>query len=62
MGRIRTRWIKTIGKELMKKYPDKFGPDFEKNKNVLKEMNIFESKSMRNKVAGYLVRLAKRRN
>ncbi len=61
MGRIRTRWIKTIAKELVKKYPERFTDNFEANKNVIKELGIIEAKSMRNKVAGYIVRIVKNR-
>ncbi|HIQ49841.1 MAG TPA: 30S ribosomal protein S17e [Nanoarchaeota archaeon] len=60
MGRIKTTMIKNLGKKLLKKYPDKFTTDFEHNKKVLKELGIFESKKIRNKVAGYIVRLKKR--
>ncbi len=60
MGRIKTRMIKNIGKKLVKMYPDKFTTDFEHNKAVLKELGIIDSKKVRNKVAGYIVRLKKR--
>ncbi len=60
MGRIKTSMIKNLGIKLLKKYPDKFAADFEHNKQVLKELEIFDSKKIRNKVAGYIVRLKKR--
>jgi len=41
--------------------PDKFKADFEYNKKVMKEMNIFsESKVKRNIAAGYMARLIKK--
>ena len=61
MGRIKTREIKRIARQLVEKYPDKFSPDFETNKQVLKDLGIFTSKKMRNKVAGYIVRLMKQK-
>jgi small subunit ribosomal protein S17e len=55
MGRIRTRWIKNVANELIKKYPDKFNTDFENNKKILAELNLIEDKIIRNKVCGYIV-------
>ncbi len=60
MGRIKTMLVKKIGKKLIKMYPDKFTTDFETNKNIIKELNIIDSKKIRNKVAGYIVRVKKR--
>lgn len=60
MGRVKTTMIKNIGKRILKKYPDKFNTDFENNKMVLKELGIIDSKKIRNKVAGYIVRIKKR--
>jgi small subunit ribosomal protein S17e len=57
MGRIKTSLIKNLGEELIKRY--KFEQDFDKVKNKLNEMNIFQSKRVRNKVAGYIVRSLK---
>lgn len=57
MGRIKTKDIKTIGRELVDKFPDKFNINFDYNKRVLDDLKIFNSKRMRNKVAGFIVRL-----
>ena len=59
MGCIRTKDIKKAALKLFKTYRDKFTTDFEKNKNVVKELNLIEEKKTRNKVAGYLVRIVK---
>jgi len=59
MGRIKTKDIKNIGKELVEKFPDKFNINFEYNKRVLDDLKIFDSKRMRNKIAGFIVRLMK---
>ena len=55
MRRIRTRWVKTVSGDLLEKFPDKFGNDFAKNKTSLIELKLIEDKSVRNKVAGYIV-------
>ena len=57
MGRIKTSFIKTIGKELLEKNTDKFTTDFAKNKEVLKELTIIKSKKLRNILAGYITSL-----
>jgi len=57
MGRIRTRLVKNISQELVEKYPKELSTSFEKNKESLREM--IKSKKLRNKVAGYVVRIKK---
>jgi small subunit ribosomal protein S17e len=46
--------IKRISAELMQKYPDKFGLEFDANKNAINELAIVRSKMLRNEVAGYI--------
>lgn len=55
MGCIRTKLVKKLSKRLVEKHPDKFSADFEKNKAALNEMQLLLDKSVRNKVAGYMV-------
>jgi len=57
VGRIRTRWVKNVAEELVKKYPDKFNTDFENNKKILEGMRLVEDKIIRNKVCGYIVKV-----
>ena len=52
--------IKIQGKRIIEKYADKFTNDFEHNKQVLKELAIFSSKKIRNKIAGYITFLKKK--
>ncbi|HDI02825.1 MAG TPA: 30S ribosomal protein S17e [Candidatus Aenigmarchaeota archaeon] len=59
MGNIRTTFIKNLARELLEKYPENLTADFEKNKEFLKK--VIESKSLRNKIAGYVVKLKKRK-
>lgn len=54
MGRIKTSFVKHVAKDLVERYPEKFSTDYDQNKKVLSEVMIFESKRMRNIVAGYL--------
>ncbi len=56
MGNIRTKDIKGAANSLYRSSPDKFG-DFEKNKKVINELRIIPNKRMRNKIAGYMVRV-----
>jgi small subunit ribosomal protein S17e len=46
--------IKRISAELMQKHPDKFGLEFDANKNAINELAIVRSKMLRNEVAGYI--------
>jgi len=60
MGRIRTAPIKSLGRELLKMYPNELGSDFNKNKEFLR--NLIESKRIRNKIAGYIANLKRQNN
>ena len=46
--------IKRISTELLEKYPDKFGLDFNANKHVISEVAIIRSKVLRNELVGYV--------
>jgi small subunit ribosomal protein S17e len=46
--------IKRISTELLQRYPDKFGLNFDANKNAINELAIVRSKVLRNEVAGYI--------
>ena len=46
-----------MAKQLIEHYPNKFSKDFSKNKKFLEELNIVEDKPVRNKIAGYIVKL-----
>jgi len=60
MGRIKTTMIKRTANTLIKNYPDKFTQDFEANKKLVEEFSEIQSKKLRNIIAGYLARLAKK--
>lgn len=59
MGRVRPTYIKRAARDLLKRYPDKFSTDYEKNHSALKELADIRSISLRNRVAGYIVTLVK---
>lgn len=61
MGRIKTIFIKRVGRELYEANSDKFGEDYSKNKEIVKEMADFESKKLLNIVAGYVTTLKKQK-
>jgi small subunit ribosomal protein S17e len=61
MGRIRGKFIKNISKKLVEQYPDKFSNKFEDNKKVLDELKIIGDKPIRNKIAGYIVVVVKKK-
>lgn len=46
--------IKRISTELLQKYPDKFGLEFDANKKSLNDLAIVRSKVLRNELAGYI--------
>lgn len=61
MGRVRPTYIKRLAKDLVNADEEKFSEEFEENKEELKEMGEFSSKKLRNRVAGYIVRVMKNR-
>ncbi len=62
MGRIKTTLIKRVARELVERYRHMLTTDFEKNKEILKEILVTHDKTMRNKIAGYVTRLMKRQS
>ncbi|MEM2121344.1 MAG: 30S ribosomal protein S17e [Candidatus Woesearchaeota archaeon] len=60
MGRIKTAMIKRISKEIFEKYKDKISNDYEQNKLIVGELITSNSKKLRNIIAGYVTRLAKK--
>ena len=53
---IKPAYVKKTATILMDRYPDAFGPDFEHNKERVVELTNVESKSVRNRIAGYITR------
>ncbi len=59
MGKVRPTYVKRLAWQIMEKYGSLVTDNFEENKKLLKELTDVKSKKLRNKVAGYLVRLVK---
>lgn len=59
LGSIRQRFIKNAARQLLQWYPDEFTTDFETNKRLVEQYTDIKTKKVRNRVAGYLVRLVK---
>jgi small subunit ribosomal protein S17e len=60
MGTVKPAYIKVIALELLKKYPDVFTEDFDENKRLVAEYAKINSKTIRNRVAGYITRKVRR--
>ncbi len=58
MGRIRGKTIRQTVLEVLRRYKNSFGDDFETNKQTLNNI-VSTEKAMRNKIAGYITKLAK---
>ncbi|HIJ11137.1 TPA: 30S ribosomal protein S17e [Candidatus Woesearchaeota archaeon] len=61
MGRIKTTLVKRSAEEFLSRYPDAFKNKFDENKTKLNELGQIESKKLRNKIAGYLTRLNRKK-
>lgn len=46
--------IKRISNEILERYPENFGTDFDQNKVTLKNIAVVRSKLLRNRIAGYI--------
>ncbi|MBT4870835.1 MAG: 30S ribosomal protein S17e [Candidatus Diapherotrites archaeon] len=60
MGKAVSKGLKYRAEVLLRELPDKYGKDFEKNKASLNELELGLSKTHRNILAGYIIRLAVR--
>lgn len=61
VGKVRPSYIKRTTRQLLDAYPDRFSDDFEENKRAVMELTDIKSKRVRNRVAGYITRLVKRK-
>ncbi len=53
---IKPAYVKKTATMLMERYPDAFSTDFEHNKELVSELTNIESKTVRNRIAGYVTR------
>jgi small subunit ribosomal protein S17e len=56
MGRIKSKAIKNLAREIIAEHGNRLTADFEKNKKILHEVRKIESKKVRNVVAGYITK------
>ncbi len=61
MGRIKTKRIKRYTRMVMKESAD-FTPEFANNKKVFSTIALAHSKKIRNIIAGYAARIARKRS
>lgn len=55
---MRPEHVKRIARELVQRFPDRFSTSFEDNKKVVEEFTNLSSTKLRNRIAGYVTRLA----
>lgn len=53
---IKPKYIKQLGGVLLDRYPESFDTDFDSNKQTVASLTNVESKTVRNRVAGYITR------
>ena len=56
MGNIKTTFVKRLGNRILEEHKDKFCNDYSKNKEIIKELIDIRSKTLRNKIAGYITK------
>jgi small subunit ribosomal protein S17e len=54
--------IKRISAEILERYPENFGTDFDQNKATLKKIAVVRSKLLRNRIAGFITAYLRRDN
>lgn len=57
LGKVRPANVKKVSHELIERYPDRFGNDFQTNKKALDSVIQVYSPKLKNRVAGYITRL-----
>ncbi|TDA25067.1 MAG: 30S ribosomal protein S17e [Archaeoglobi archaeon] len=60
MGTVKPAYIKVIANELLKRYPELFTSNFDENKKLVSQLTTITSKTIRNRVAGYITRKVNR--
>ena len=53
---IKPSYIKKTGRLLLEQYPSAFSTDFDHNKRSVRALTNIESKTVRNRIAGYVTR------
>lgn len=58
MGSIKSKNIKNISNELVKRFPQKFSGNYIKNKEIIREITFVNEKKAINQIAGHVTRVA----
>ncbi len=61
LGSIRPGYIKNAARILMQYYEEEFTTDFETNKRLVEQYTDVKTKQVRNRIAGYMVRLVRQK-
>jgi len=61
MGNIRATYIKRVAFQLLKVHPELFSNDYQHNKIMVGRVTDVRHKGMRNRIAGYVTTLKKRK-
>jgi small subunit ribosomal protein S17e len=56
LGKVKTDQVKRTGKELMRRYPEKFTCTFDENKRLVESLTQGTTTRVRNQIAGYITR------
>lgn len=59
MGRIKTKLVKRITRQLIKVHGEDLKDNFDDNKALVSKFTTIQSKKIRNTVAGYVTRIIK---
>lgn len=62
MGRIKTIFMKRVGRDLFEASPERFSSDYSENKRQVREMADISSKKMLNSITGYITSLKKQKS
>ena len=57
MGKVRPAYIKNLARKLLELYSDRFTTDFYHNKKMVEELADIPSKTVINRVAGFITHL-----
>lgn len=61
MGNVKPLFIKRTAQDLIDMYPDQLGKDFGVNKKFISQVDPRVTKTLRNKIAGFVVALIKKK-
>ena len=54
MGKVKTKQVKQVAKELIERFPEKFSNNFDENKHAVAALTKGATTRIRNQIAGYI--------